>query len=162
MVKAKGGVNHVITREYQKLRGFSTDSKYARPAYVSDILVNMFRQADGTFGPRRGYQAVSSKKGGLGLTTFENPCRCSTEIVTIDTDGSLYVTQQNYLTITYTGSSSANYLSYEIFVDPTTLSDPQNCQFNPYDVINPIALVNDRIKSRFYLNGSTVPTLDLD
>jgi hypothetical protein len=160
MAKSKGA--HIITRDYEQLRGFSTDSKYTRPAFVAELAVNMIRQPDDTFGPRRGYQVVASGKGGLGMTIFENPCKCDTEIVTIGTDGSLYVREENSMTIAYTGATVDNYASYEIFVDPTTVSDPQNCEFNPYDIINQAALVNDRIKFRLYLNGSTTPTLDID
>lgn len=159
---AKSRTNHLITRNYERLRGFSTDSKYERPPYVAELTVNLIRQSDGTFGPRRGYQAVAAGKGGLGMTIFENPCRCQTEIVTIDTDGSLYVQDLNFMTITFNGASASNYASYEIFVDPTTVSDPQTCQFQTYDIINSAALVNDRIKFRLYLDGSSTPTLDID
>jgi hypothetical protein len=139
---------HVITRTYSRLRGFSTDSKYIRPAEVADIIVNMMRLPDGTFSPRRGYQVIASDKGGLGNSVYEDFNDQVTKKVTIDLDGNLYILQNGSMEISFLGSTPEEYVSYEIYVDDSTVSDTADCDFDPLSVINEEALVNDSINFR--------------
>jgi hypothetical protein len=139
---------HVLTKDYAALRGFSTDSKYTRPAYVAEILVNMYRQPDNSFSPRRGYQVVAANKGGLGNGVYEDFDENITKEVTIDLDGNLYIKETGTMTISFTGSTADEYLTYEIFVDPANTSDIRECGFDPLSIVNEEALINDCIDFR--------------
>lgn len=141
--------NHVITRDFGvakndfgALRGWSTASKYSRPANVMERAVNVYRAPDGTFSPRRGYQAISSNVGGLGTSTYH--CKeCGTQELSINKDGNLYRKDDSFLTISFNGISSADFISYEIKVDETSLSDIIPGDFDPYSVIPFSGLVTD-------------------
>lgn len=139
---------HVITKTYSRLRGFSTDSKYVRPAEVADIIVNMMRLPDGTFAPRRGYQVIASNRGGLGNGVYEDIDTNQTIPVTIDIDGNLYLKQEGSMTISFSGSNPKEYVTYEIFVDDTQTSDKTECHFDPLSVVNEEALLTDCIDFR--------------
>lgn len=147
---------HVITKTYARLRGFSTDSKYVRPAEVADILVNMMRLPDGTFSPRRGYQVIASDRGGLGNGVYEDIDEGITKEVTIDLDGNLYIKEVGSMTISFNGYNASEYVTYEIFVDDNNTSDIRECGFNPFDVVNEEALTTDcidfRMKKKSYFS----------
>lgn len=136
---------HIITKTYNQLRGFSTDSIFVRPADVADLAVNMQRLPDGTFAPRRGYQAQAAGVGGLGVSVYENRIDQETQDVCVSSDGNLYKKRQGTITISFAGSSAHEYVSFMIFVDPDETSDTQTCDFDPYAVVAETALVNDCI-----------------
>lgn len=140
---------HVITKDYQQLRGFSTNSQFKRPAFVADTAVNMMRLPDDSFGTRRGYQAQTSTIGGLGTAVFKNVFNDTIEDLCISWDGNLYKKVKGTVTISFSGSTPKEYVTYEIFVDPTVSSDNQQYRFDPYAVIAPEALVTDSINFRF-------------
>lgn len=141
---------HILTKTYSQLRGFSTDSKFVRPADVADKAVNMMRVPDGTISPRRGYQVQSDDIGGLGNGIYENLDRDTVEPICIHRDGNLYIQKQGSMNISFSDPSSntASYVSYEIYVNPLTVSDNQNCDFDPYLVVDDTALVTDCIQFR--------------
>lgn len=139
---------HILTKTYARLRGFSTDSKYVRPAEVSDLIVNMMRLPDGTFSPRRGYQVAAANRGGLGNGVYEDIDKKITQAVTIDVDGNLYLKEEGSMTISFAGSSPKEYVTYEIFVDPNNTSDIAECHFDPLAVVNEEALLTDCIDFR--------------
>lgn len=142
-------LNHVITKTYSQLRGFSTDSIFARPAYVADTVVNMHRLPDGTFSPRRGYQAQTADIGGLGNSVFENIIDGETQDICISSDGNLYKKRSGTMTIAFSGTDPSEYVSYEIYVDPATISDTTEYDFDPHATVAESALVNDSINFRF-------------
>lgn len=144
---------HIVTRSYEGLRGFTTDSMYNRPANVADKAINMARQPDGTFAPRRGYQIRSANIGGLGCKEFTNANQ-ELEKVCIHSDGNLYSLKQGSMTISYTGSSFRDYVTYEIYVDEDLCSDPPRDDFGIYDVVSPTSQVSDSINFKFSKNGS--------
>lgn len=139
---------HVLTKTYNGLRGFSTDSKFVRPANVADKAINMVRLPDGTFAPRRGYQVQTDEIGGLGIGIYENLDEGTVEPVCINKDGNLYIQKTGSMTITFNDPSSnpESYVSFQIFVDPENVSDNQTCDFDPYLVVDDNALVDDCIK----------------
>lgn len=143
--------NHVLTKTYSVLRGFSTDSKYVRPANVADLAVNIIRLPDGTLSPRRGYQVQIDDIGGLGSGVYDNKETGIVGPVCIHRDGNLYVEQIGSMTISFDdpNNNPASYVSYEIFVDPASVSDNQTCDFDPYLIVDDSALVNDCIQFRF-------------
>jgi len=143
--------NHVLTKTYSVLRGFSTDSKYVRPANVADKAINLSRLPDGTLSPRRGYQIQTDDIGGLGIGIYENEDTATVEPICINRDGNLYVQKTGTMTISFndTASNPESYVSYEIFVDPDSVSDNQTCDFDPYLVVDDSALVSDSIHFRF-------------
>ncbi len=140
---------HTITKDYQQLKGFSTDSIFKRPAYVCELDVNMQRLPDGTFAPRRGFQAQTSEIGGLGVGLFQNQVNQQTEDICISSDGNLYKKIHGTLTISFTGAARQEYVAYEIYVDPLVSSDTQSNRFDPYSVIAQAALVTDSINFKF-------------
>lgn len=81
---------HVITKTYDDLKGFSTDNIYARPPQVADRALNIHKNTDESFGPRRGYQCEVADIGGLGFTSFDPVCRCGIEKICLHRDGNLY------------------------------------------------------------------------
>jgi hypothetical protein len=139
---------HIITKDYDQLRGFSTDSIFKRPAYVADEVVNMQRLPDGTFAPRRGYQAQTANIGGLGASVYENKIDQETQDVCIHSDGNMYKKRTGSMTISFAGSSSSEYVTYEIYVDESLASDTADCDFDPYAVVAEAALVTDSINFR--------------
>lgn len=139
---------HIITKDYNQLRGFSTDSIFKRPSYVSDEVVNMQRLPDGTFAPRRGYQAQTSNIGGLGASTYENHIDQETQDICIHSDGNMYKKRTGSMTISFTGSAVSEYVTYEIYVDESLASDSADCDFDPYAIVSDTALVNDSINFR--------------
>lgn len=141
--------NHVITKDYKQLKGFSTDSIFKRPAFVCELGVNIQRLPDGTFAPRRGYQAQTANIGGLGASIFQNQIDQENQDICINSDGNLYKKRTGSITISFTGSSSKEYVAYEIYVDPTVSSDNQTFRFEPYSVIAQAALVTDSINFKF-------------
>ena len=141
--------NHIITKDYQQLKGFSTDSIFKRPAFVADLVVNMQRLPDGTFAPRRGYQAQTANTGGLGVSIFQNQIDQENQDVCISSDGNLYKKRQGTITIVFNGSARQEYVAYEIYVDPLVSSDNQTFRFDPYAVIAQAALVTDSINFKF-------------
>lgn len=140
---------HVITKDYNQLKGFSTDSIFKRPAFVCDKDVNMQRLPDGTFSPRRGYQDQTANVGGLGWSKFQNFIDQEQQQICINSDGNLYKKRTGVLTIEFTGSSPQEYVAYEIYVDPLVSSDNQTSKFDPYSVIAQAALVTDSINFKF-------------
>ena len=138
----------VLTNAYSQLRGFSTDSKYVRPANVADIAVNINRLPDGTFAPRRGYQVKVDEVGGYGCAVYEDIPNDESYPVTISKDGNLYKILEGFISIGFVGSSAKEYLTYEIYVDQENTSDTTECDFNPYDVVLDDALVTDCINFR--------------
>lgn len=148
---------HIIPRTYEGLRGFSTDSKYTRPAYVAETAVNVMRNPDGTFGPRRGYQIQSYSEGGLGLGRMEN-IDGETEILTIGSDGNLYKRVEGSLTIAFSGDDYKDYLTYEIYVDTSVSSDSESCDFTTYGLVDPAAQITDSIN--FLLERKRVEVFD--
>lgn len=140
---------HQIKRTKKGLRGFSTDSKYVKPLEVADLAVNVMRLSDGSTSPRRGYQVQSADIGGLGNSVYEDLEQKKTVPVTINKDGNLYIQQTGTMTISFVGNSPAEYVSYEVYVNPSTVSDTQDCDFPPYSVVAEEALVNDAIFFRF-------------
>ena len=142
--------DHILTKTYDGLRGFSTDSKFVRPANVSDKAINMVRLPDGTFSPRRGYQVQIDDVGGLGMSTYEDLSTGQNLPVCISRDGNLYVQQSGSMTISFSdpNSNPASYITYEIYVDPSLVSDNQTCDFDPYLSVDDTALVDDCMKFR--------------
>lgn len=141
---------HVLTKEYSILRGFSTDSKFVRPANVSDKDVNMMSLPDETFSPRRGYQVQEDEIGGLGISVYKNSDTNEAQKICIHKDGNLYIEKQGSMTISFNDVSGnpESYISYEIFVNPDTVSDTQSCDFDPYQVVDDNALITDQIMFR--------------
>lgn len=141
---------HILTKTYSTLRGFSTDSKYVRPANVADKAVNMARLPDGTFAPRRGYQVETDDIGGLGIGIYENIDQSAIQPICIHRDGNLYIQQTGSMTISFNDPSGnpESYVSYEIYIDPNLVSDTQTCDFDPYLVVDDDALVDDCMKFR--------------
>lgn len=140
---------HIITKDYNQLKGFSTDSIFKRPAFVCDMDVNMQRLPDGTFSPRRGYQDQTANIGGLGWSKFQNFIDQEQQQICINSDGNLYKKRQGTITIQFSGSSPKEYVAYEIYVDPLVSSDNQTSKFDPYSVIAQAALVTDSINFKF-------------
>ena len=138
----------ILTKTYAQLRGFSTDSKYVRPAPVADIAVNINRLPDGTMGPRRGYQVKVDQIGGYGCAIYEDIPNGDTYPVTISKDGNLYKILTGTLVIAFSGTSPNEYITYEIYVDQNNTSDTAECDFNPYGVVLDSALVTDCINFR--------------
>lgn len=140
----------ILSKTYSVLRGFSTDSKYVRPANVSEKVINMFRLPDGTLAPRRGYQVEEDDIGGLGMYKYEDFDTGETIPVCIHRDGNLYVERTGSFTVTFTDPNDLeeSYVTYEIYVDPDSVSDNQTCDFDPYLVVAEEALVDDCIKYR--------------
>lgn len=138
----------VLTKTYSQLRGFSTDSKYVRPAPVADLAVNINRLPDGTFAPRRGYQVKADSVGGYGCAIYEDIPNGETYPVAVSKDGNLYKILEGTLNIAFSGSSANEYITYEIYVDQNNTSDTTECDFNPYGVVLDNALVTDIIKFR--------------
>ena len=153
---------HVITKDYFNLKGFTTDSIFKRPAFYADTDVNMQRLPDGTFAPRRGYQAQTANIGGLGYTKFNNLLDLEVQDVCINVDGNLYKKKTGTLTIDFSAASNSSYVTYEIYVDPTLTSDNQTSNFPPYSIVNDLALVTDSINFRFskvtYHSGVSIGT----
>lgn len=143
--------NHILTKTYSVLRGFSTDSKYVRPANVADKAINMIRLPDGTLAPRRGYQVQTDDVGGLGIGYYQNIDTQETLPLCISRDGNLYIERKGTLTIEFNdpNGNTGSHVSYEIYVDPDSVSDNQTCNFDPYLVVDDNALVTDCIKFRF-------------
>lgn len=127
-------MQHTITKEYSIIKGWSTDSKYVRPSNVMEVGVNVMRLPDGTISPRRGYQCVASDIGGLGLFTYDSKNR-GTEVLCINRDGNLYRLVEGSLNISFSGVNNADFISFEIIVDPTLTSDVMVGDFAPLDVI---------------------------
>jgi hypothetical protein len=141
--------NHVITKDYKQLKGFSTASIFKRPAFVAETAVNIQRNPDDSFGPRRGYQYQTAGIGGLGCGFFKNIVSGQVQDICISSDGNLYKKTTGTLTITFTGATPSEYVAYEIYVDPTVSSDNQNKRFDPFSVIAQAALVTDSINFLF-------------
>jgi len=140
----------VLTNTYNSLRGFSTASAFVRKANIASKAINLYRRADGTISPRRGYQVQADDIGGLGLATYENSLTGARQPICIHRDGNLYLQQTGTLTIAFSDPNSIpeSYVNYEIYVDPDNVSDNQECDFDPYLVMDDRALVSDRIKFR--------------
>ncbi len=136
---------HILTKTYTQLKGFSTDSPFVRSADVAEQVVNMQRLADGTFAPRRGYQAQTAGIGGLGVSIYENRIDQETQDVCVNHDGNLYKKRKGTITIAFAGASAHEYISFMIFVDPADTSDTQTCDFDPYAIVSENALVDDCI-----------------
>lgn len=149
---------HIITKDYAVLRGWSTDSKYTRPPNVMETAVNIMRLPDGTNSPRRGYQAVCTKIGGLGTSTYD--CKdCGTQQLVINQDGNLYKQQYGTINISFSGISVSDFISYEIKVDSTLTSDIIPGDFDPYAIIPFEACVTDSIVMNVYnAAGATIFT----
>lgn len=96
--------NHLITKNYLNLSGYSTNSIYYRSPNISTVAENLYRYPDGTLSPRRGYQAQLAAIGGLGCSTYKNPLSQVLEVVCLNYDGNLYDEQTNTLTISYSGT----------------------------------------------------------
>lgn len=137
--------DHILTKDYSVLRGFSTNSKFARPANVADKAVNMMRLPGGAFSPRRGYHIQSDTYGGLGNGVYESDG--VSKPVCISRDGNLYIEQEGTLTIAFSdpNGNADSFISYEIYVDPENVSDTQECDFDPYLVVDDNALATDCI-----------------
>ena len=140
---------HLITKEYKQLKGFSTDSIFKRPPFVAELDINMQRLPDGTFAPRRGYQAQTANIGGLGVSIFHNRVTNEIQDISINSDGNLYKKLKGTLTITFNGLDKYEYVAYEIYVDPTVSSDTQTARFDPFSVVAQNALVTDSINFKF-------------
>lgn len=134
-----------LTKNYSVLRGFSTDSKFVRPSNVSDKSINMMRLPDGTFSPRRGYQVEIDDVGGLGIGIYESIDLDDIQPICISRDGNLYVQKTGTMTVSFNdpNNNPESYVTYELYVDPDTVSDTQTCDFDPYLVVDDRALVND-------------------
>lgn len=140
----------ILTNTYQNLRGFSTASKYVRQANVATKAVNVYRNSDGTISPRRGYQIQTDDIGGLGVSIYENKTTGVAQPICINRDGNLYLEQKGTLSISFNDPNSLpeSFVNYEIYVDPDNVSDNQECDFDPFLVVEDGALVDDRIKFR--------------
>lgn len=125
---------HIITRAYQNLKGFSTDSIYLRPPNVSQEAINMHRDPDDTFTPRRGYQCEIADIGGLGLTSFDSPCRCGIELICVSRDGDLYRRVSNQLFFSFTTSSSEAWFQFSIFTNPNLFNNSPGWSFEPWSL----------------------------
>lgn len=123
---------HIITRQYENLKGFSTDSIYLRPPNVSSEAINLHRDPDGTFTPRRGYQCQTADIGGLGLTSFDNPCRCGIELICVNRDGNLYRRLSNEINISFNTSSSEAWFQFNIFTNPNIFNNSPGWSFEPW------------------------------
>lgn len=148
-VESMAKKKHIIKRTKRGLKGFSTDSKFVKPLEVADLAINMMRLPDGSTSPRRGYQVQIADIGGLGNSIYEHREDLITVPITINKDGNLYIQQNGSMTISFAGSSPAEYVSYEIYVNPDTVSDNAECDYPPYSVVDEEALVNDAIFFRF-------------
>lgn len=110
----RSAIDHLITTSYNNLKGLSTDSDYSRPPqYCSRGTVNMMRDPDGNFTPRRGFQAMLGAVGGLGISTavLDNGNLLATAV---NKDGNLYQIGSGFFEITYTGPT---WLEFSIFVN---------------------------------------------
>ena len=123
---------HIITRTYENLKGFSTDSIYLRPPNVAQDAINIHRDPDGTFTPRRGFQCETADIGGLGITTFDNPCRCGIELVCVHRDGNLYRRVSNEINISYTTASTEAWFQFNIFTNPNIYNNNPGWSFEPW------------------------------
>lgn len=123
---------HIITRSYENLRGFSTDSIYLRPPNVSEQAINIHRDPDGSFTPRRGYQCEIGDIGGLGITSFDNPCRCGIELVCVHRDGNLYRRLSNKIHISFNTSSAEAWFQFNIFTNPNLFNNSPGWSFEPW------------------------------
>lgn len=154
---------HIITKTYSSIRGWSTDSKYVRPANVLDIGVNVMRIPDGTHSPRRGYQGITADIGGLGIFTYDSKNR-GTEVLCINRDGNLYRLMEGSLTITYDKpfpGTAADFIAYEIVVNQSLTSDSDTGDFDPYSVLWLPDVVGDSITINVYdKNGAVILTQD--
>lgn len=111
--------NHTITKSYGTLKGLSTDSDFIRPPqYCSRGTMNMMRDPDSNFTPRRGFQGAVRDRGGLGVATRQiTPTilgQTQYQVLTIDGDGNLYELERNTLDISYAGPT---WVELSIFVD---------------------------------------------
>lgn len=125
---------HIITRTYNNLKGFSTDSIYLRPPNVSDQAINMHREPDGSFAPRRGYQCEIANIGGLGCATFDNPCRCGIEIVCVHRDGNLYRRINQTITIRFNAVYAKSWFQFNIFTNPNLFNNTPGWSFSPWSL----------------------------
>ena len=126
--------NHTITRTYGIIKGWSTASKFVRPVNVLEDGVNIQRKPDGTFSPRRGYQGFALNRGGLGCGVHDHPIN-GKEILSIDKDGNLYKVEEGTFTLKFNANSNSQYITVQVKVDPDSVSDPQECDFDPYETI---------------------------
>lgn len=124
--------SHIITKTYQNLRGFSTDSIYLRTPNISDEAINVHRDPDGTFTPRRGFQCETANIGGLGLTSFDSPCRCGVELVCVHRDGSLYRRVKNSIFISFSSAYPKCWFQFDIFTNPNQFNNSPGWNFQPW------------------------------
>lgn len=125
---------HIITRTYNNLKGFSTDSIYLRPPNVSDEAINIHRDPDGSFSPRRGFQCDIANIGGLGLTSFDSPCRCGIELVCLHRDGNLYRRITKEITIQFTTTYAPAWFQFNIFTNPNVFNNSPGWSFSPWSL----------------------------
>lgn len=123
---------HIITRTYENLKGFSTDSIYLRPPNVAQDAINIHRDPDGTFTPRRGFQCETADIGGLGLASFDNPCRCGIELVCVHRDGNLYRRLSNQINISYSTAYPEAWFQFNIFTNPNIFNNSPGWGFEPW------------------------------
>ncbi len=123
---------HIITRQYQNLKGFSTDSIYLRPPNVSEKAINIHRDPDGSFTPRRGFQCEAADIGGLGITSFDSPCRCGIELVCVNSDGLLYRRISNQIHISFNSSYNKSWFQFSIFTNPNIFNNNPGWNFEPW------------------------------
>lgn len=125
---------HIITRSYTNLKGFSTDSIYLKPPNISQEAINIHRDPDGTFTPRRGFQCETADIGGLGITSFDNPCRCGIELVCVNRDGNLYRRIEKPINIAYTTASTEAWFQFSILTNPNLFNNSPGWSFEPWSL----------------------------
>lgn len=151
---------HIITKTYNNLKGFSTDSIFERPPNVATDAINIHREPDGTFTCRRGYQAEVASVGGLGLTSFDSPARNGVELVCLNTDGNLYRRITNTINIAFTSTYAPAWFQFSILTNDNIFNNAPGWNFEPWST-TPWADPNGQsitfegfIKSAAIVNGT--------
>jgi hypothetical protein len=95
--------------------------------------------------PRRGYHVRVDGYGGYGSEVFENDPNDNKFPISIAEDGNLYQMLDGSITISFSGSSDVEFITYEIYIDEDETSDTDECDFDPYDTISDQSLTTDSI-----------------
>ncbi len=147
---------HIITRQYQNLKGFSTESIYLRPPNVSESAINIHRDPDGSFSPRRGYQCETADIGGMGLTSFDSPCRCGVELICVHRDGNLYRRVTNKIFLSYNTASTEAWLQFSIFTNPNIYNNSPGWNTEPWSITPWAVPSGESIAFQAYIRSAAV------
>lgn len=147
---------HIITRTYTDLKGFSTDSIYLRTPNISEKAINMVRAADLALSPRRGYQCESADIGGMGVTTYDNPCRCGIEKVCLHRDGNLYRFNEVELNLYFTISNPDVWFDFTIFTNPNQFDNLPGWSFSPWSLTPWASPSGESITFNGYLRNAAI------